>query len=144
MLQGQLNFPYAASPEADSLEETRLQIKLALPKIPVESAMGNVEMFDKYGVEWLFREGKVARTKMRAKDNAIRKIFLLALPDELAHSSPRSTVVQDLPMTYAHRDNPREWLCRRTFRKLTEGATIREIALQANEAAKRGMQRNSA
>ncbi len=96
--------------------ENCLQIKLAYKRVPVESACGNVESFDLHGITWLFESGRVAKFKRRMIDGKVTRVMLLALPGEMAHNSPRSTVVQDLPMTYAHRDNPKEWLCRRPLR----------------------------
>ncbi len=98
-----------------SFWENCLQIKLAYKRVPVESACGNVESFDIHGITWLIESGRVAKLKRRLTDGKVTRVMLLALPGEIAHQSPRSTVFQDLPMTYAHRDNPLEWRCRRPY-----------------------------
>lgn len=53
---------------------------------------------------------------VKRRDGRIVRVLLLALPGEIARPSPRSTVLQDLPMTYAHRENPLEWRCRQPYR----------------------------
>lgn len=81
------------------------EIKLARKRIPVESACGNVEMYERHGVEWLIESGRVARIVRRKADSKIIRVFLLALPNEIAHRSPQSTVQEIAPTLWCERVN---------------------------------------
>lgn len=82
-----------------------LDIKLARKRIPVESACGLVEMFERHSILWLIESGRVARIVQRKSDSKVIRLFLLALPNEIAHRSPQSTVQEIAPTLWCERVN---------------------------------------
>ena len=78
-------------------------LKLAASEIVVEFADGRKGLYSRIAIEALVDCGRVAKMVKRRRDQAITRVFALAMPGEIAPRSHRTaTVIQDLPMTYSH------------------------------------------
>ena len=58
-----------------------------------------------HGITWLVESGRVAKLIRRQSDLKVTRVLLLALPNELAHRSPQSTVQEVSPMLWIERVN---------------------------------------
>lgn len=83
-----------------------LEIKLAKQRVPVYAACGTrLGEYRRDAVQALFDVGRVARA-VRRKDAAISRVYLLAMPNEIASRiTAQATVVKVLPTTYTHRSS---------------------------------------
>lgn len=78
-------------------------LKLAASEIVVEFADGRKGLYSRIAIEALSDCGRIAKFVRRRRDQAITRVFALAMPGEIAPISHRTpTVAQVLPMTWAH------------------------------------------
>jgi hypothetical protein len=80
-------------------------LKLARRTVPVESACGYTTHYDARTITALIEVGRVAKLVRsgRKPDGPVVRVMLLAMPGEIAHRSPQSTVVEIAPQTWCHR-----------------------------------------